>query len=209
MIVDVHCHVGYSAWKVDPSIPRFPFEPQGAEGHHGFDSYFSPRVLWKWGLLCRWWFARNALGVDWRLGVGPALDAQIKPFDERHMLGAKTVDRIVLMAFDEYHTDAGAALGPSPRGGVMGSDLYASNSLVRSICAAHPERFLFGASIHPYRTYEGRPATDLLPELKSAGAVLIKWLPLHMNIRAGDPRTIAFLRRAYELKLTMLIHYGG
>src|SRR5262245_31779681 len=100
MIIDVHCHVGYSARKVDPAMLRFSFEQKGAAGHPGFDSYFSPRVMWKWGLLCRWWFTRNALGVDWRLGIGDALDAQITAFDERHMLGAKDVDRIVLLAFD-------------------------------------------------------------------------------------------------------------
>ena len=70
MIIDTHCHVGYSAWKVDAAIPRFSFEPAGAQANPGYDSYFSPRVLRKWGLICRWWFARKALGVDWPL---PAL----------------------------------------------------------------------------------------------------------------------------------------
>lgn len=224
MIIDVHCHVGYSARPVEPGGARFSFEADGAGAQRGFDSYFSPRVLAKWGVICRWGPARRALGIDWRLGPGPAMDAQIKAFNERHMLGTSTVDRIVLLAFDEYHTDEGRPLGPVPReplgrylrhinGGYelheRGSDLYASNSLVRSICAVHPERFLFGASIHPYRTHEGRSAVELLSELKAAGAVLVKWLPLHMNIRASDPRTVAFLRRAAELRLTMLIHYGG
>jgi predicted TIM-barrel fold metal-dependent hydrolase len=39
--------------------------------------------------------------------------------------------------------------------------------------------------------------------------VLVKWLPIHQNIRACDRRTIDFLRRAAELKIAMLIHYGG
>ena len=45
MIIDTHCHVGYSAWKADAAIPRFSFEPAGAQANPGYDSYFSPRVL--------------------------------------------------------------------------------------------------------------------------------------------------------------------
>ena len=45
MIVDVHCHVGFSARRVDAAIPRFSFEPAGAIGSPGYDSYLSPRLL--------------------------------------------------------------------------------------------------------------------------------------------------------------------
>ena len=230
MIIDVHCHAGYSAWTVErtvelaagagesaPTIERFSFEPAGAQGRGGFDSYFSPRVMRKWGLVCRWRFVRQALGVDWRLDAGRAMDDQITAFHQRQVATQTAVDRIVLLAFDEYHTDEGRPLGPpAARAGrsplfdrALGSDLYASNTLVRALCARDRRRFLLGASLHPYRAHAGRPAWECLPELKSAGAVLVKWLPLHMNIRASDPRTVAFLRAAHELNLAVLVHYGG
>jgi predicted TIM-barrel fold metal-dependent hydrolase len=49
----------------------------------------------------------------------------------------------------------------------------------------------------------------MVAELKAAGAVLIKWLPIHQNIRADDPRTVAFLRACAAAELPLLIHYGG
>ena len=205
MVIDVHCHVGFSSRRVDPAIPRFSFERAGAVGTPGYDSYFSPRFLRRPG----WFFVRRWLGISPKLDLGPDLDAQIEAANERHWALASGVDRLVLLAFDEYHDDAGRPIGAARRGQRFGSDLYASNSLVRAICATRPDRFLFGASIHPYRVQDGRNACELLGELAAAGAVLIKWLPIHQNIRADDPRTVAFLRQAARLGLTMLIHYGG
>lgn len=205
MIIDIHCHVGYSARRVDPAVERFEFEQNGAQAHPGFDSYFSPRMLGR----ITWWALRRMLGVDPRLPPGDELDAAIAQANERHWSGLTTVDRLVILAFDEYHDDAGVAHGPVRRRSERGSDLYASNSLVRDMCRRHPDRYLFGASIHPYRMQGGRGACDMLGDVAAAGAVLIKWLPIHQNIRPEDPRTVAFLRRAAQLGMPMLIHYGG
>lgn len=201
MVIDVHCHVGYSARRVRPDVRRFSFEPDGARGAPGFDSYFSPRFLAR----PAWFFVRRWLGIDPRLGPGDALDARIEAVNELQWADARSVDRFVLLAFDEYYDDTGVCIGPAERRAPRGSDLYVSNSFVRTLCDARPERFLFGASIHPYRP----DALDALDEVAAAGAVLMKWLPVHQNIRAGDPRTTAFLRRAAQLGLPMLIHYGG
>jgi predicted TIM-barrel fold metal-dependent hydrolase len=205
MIIDVHCHVGFSARRVDSTFPRFSFEPAGAVATPGYDSYLSRRMLRR----PTWLLLRRLLGLDPKLGRGEELDGQIEAVNERHWAGAHSVDRLVLLAFDEYHDDAGLALGIAQPGKSFGSDLYVSNSLVRARCAARPDRFLFGGSIHPYRVLNGRSACDMLEELAEAGVVLIKWLPIHQNIRAEDPRTVAFLRKAAELGVTMLIHYGG
>ncbi len=205
MIIDVHCHVGYSARRVNPDIERFSFEKNGAPAHPGFDSYFSPRML---GRLT-WWALRRMLKVDPSLPAGDALDDAIAQANERHWSRMTTVDRLVLLAFDEYHDDAGVAHGPVDRKSQRGSDLYVSNSLVRAMCREHPDRYLLGASIHPYRNHDGKTACDMLEEVAAAGAALIKWLPIHQNMRAEDPRTVAFLRRAAALKVPMLIHYGG
>ncbi len=240
MLIDLHCHAGYSHWTTARTAAlggadergRFSFETHGSGGNLGLDSYFSSRVMAKWGLLCRWGIVRRALGVDWRLGPGPELDDQITAFNDRHLLGCRSAQQCVLLAFDEYHTDAGVPLGP-PRqstlgdkwrnlafGGLVsdganqperlrGSDLYVSNSLALALSRREPDRLLFGASLHPYRSHNGRSAAELLPELQQAGAVLIKWLPLHMNINAADPRTVDFIRAAHRVGLPLLIHYGG
>jgi len=205
MVIDVHCHVGFSARRVEAAVPRFSFEPHGARGSPGYDSYLSERLLGR----PAWYFVRRWLGIDPRLPPGEALDEKIEAANERHWSQAPGADRLVLLAFDEYHDDAGRVHGAAAKGQCIGSDLFASNSLVRAICAARPSRYLFGGSIHPYRSHDGRDACDFLEEVVRAGAVLIKWLPIHQNIRADDPRTVAFLRRAAELGVAMLVHYGG
>ncbi|HKQ49745.1 MAG TPA: amidohydrolase family protein [Phycisphaerae bacterium] len=205
MVIDVHCHVGYSARRIDPALPRFTFEKNGAPGAPGFDSYLSPRLLSRFA----WFFIRRWLGIPRGLKAGDEFDALLEKVYDRHWSAAPGIDRFVLLAFDEYHADAGRVLGPSQRRGQVGSDLYVSNTLVRALCMARPDRYLFGASLHPYRTEGDRDAASMLEELSAAGAVLIKWLPIHQNIRAEDPRTVAFLRAAARLKMPMLIHYGG
>ncbi len=205
MVIDVHCHVGLSARRVSESIPRFSFEPRGAIGTSGYDSYLSPRLLGRFA----WYFVRRWLGVPRALDRGDALDAAIERVNERHFSQARSVDRLVLLAFDEYHDDAGQVVGIAQRRQRIGSDLYASNSLVHAMCAARPDRYLFGASIHPYRKHGGRDACELVEETAAGGAVLVKWLPIHQNINIEDARSVAFLRRAAELDLPMLIHYGG
>ncbi len=207
MVIDVHCHIGYSARKASTAIPRYHFEQFGAAGNTGFDSYFSPRLLGR----AAWFFVRRWLGVDPRLPPGAALDHQIERIYELHWSRMPSVERVVLLAFDEYRHDNGSVVGPAARGARHGSDLYTSNSLVAAVCREKPSRYLFGASIHPYRTSGAGTAVDMLDELARGDPrpVLVKWLPIHQNIRADDERTIAFLRRAAELNIAILVHYGG
>jgi len=205
MVIDVHCHTGFSARRVDRAMPRFAFEADGAAGRPGFDSYFSPRMMRR----AAWFFVKRWLGIDPALSAGEEMDARIDAMYEQHFSNTPGVDRLVLLAFDEYRDDRGQVIGPADRRHRRGTDLYVSNSLVRALCAARPDRYLFGASIHPYRVEAGRDAANMLGEVAAAGAALVKWLPIHQNIRAEDPRTIAFLRRSAELGVPMLIHYGG
>ena len=205
MIIDVHCHLGLSARKVDRGIPRFSFELDGASGTPGFDSYLSPRMLSR----IAWFVVRRWMGISSHLGAGDELDRQIAAVNERHWAGATSVDRIVLLAFDEYHDNSGRPVGAAQRRNQLGSDLYVSNSFARAMAAARPDRFLFGASIHPYRLHAGRDACAMLEELATARPALIKWLPIHQNIRIDDDRSVAFLRTAARLGVPMLIHYGG
>lgn len=205
MIIDVHCHIGLSGRRVDSTIPRFSFEPDGAAGRPGYDCYFSPRLLGR----RTWWFMRRWLGIDTRLPPGDDLDDAIEASNQRHWSAMPSVDRLVLLAFDEYRRDSGDVLGPAARSDRLGSDLFVSNSFVRAMCDARPDRYLLGGSIHPYRLHGGRDACDMLSELADAGCALIKWLPIHQNIRIDDQRTVEFLRAAARLNVAMLIHYGG
>lgn len=200
MIIDVHCHAGLSARRVNPAVPRFSFEPTGSIGSPGYDSYFSPRLLRRvaWFFLARW------SHIDRALGPGDELDAAIEANHAFHHANT-TADRLVLLAFDEYHDNAGRAIGMVSSRGRPGSDLYVSNTFVRALCRARPDRYLFGGSIHPYRP----GATDMLAELAAAGVTLIKWLPYHQNIDAKDHRTVSFLRAAAVHHIPVLIHYGG
>lgn len=201
MIVDLHCHLGLSARRVDPRIDRFSFEPEGARGRPGFDSYMSDRML---GSVL-WRFIRSRLGLDRRLSPGDELDDAILARNETHLLGAPGIDRFVLLAFDEYHRADGSALGPVQTRKGLGTDLYTSNSLARHVAAERPEKFLFGGSIHPYRP----DASSALDEVDRAGAVLIKWLPVHQNIDPRDDRVAEFVARAGRMQMPLLIHYGG
>ena len=199
-MVDIHCHIGYSAAPVEPG-ERFSFEPPE---RLAYDSYMSERMVGRW----EYRLLRAMMGV-WVNRRGPDLDAAINEVVLRHVRLAQSVDRVVALAFDQYHTDAGEAVSPFDAGDAPYSDIYTSNTLVHRLCQSDPDRFLFGASIHPYRRAGSRTAIDMLDEVAAAGAVLIKWLPLVQNIRADDDRTVAFLRRAAQLRMPMLIHYGG
>jgi uncharacterized protein len=200
MVVDVHCHVGLTARRVEPAIPRFSFELDGAAGSPGYDSYISPRFF----AIPSWFFITKWMGLDRKLPRGDELDRQIEAVNERHFANCPSVDRLALLAFDEVYDDAGMPQGMAPRGH-YGSDLYASNSFVRAMCVARPEKFVFAASIHPYRP----GACEMLAEVAAGGAKLVKWLPIHQNIDIEDSRTIAFLRDAARLNVPLLIHYGG
>ena len=244
MIVDVHCHLALPARRVRPEVERFSFEPTGAIGLPGYDAYLPPALR----RSLSWRFVGKKLGLDLTSADEEQLDLSAEQAFAQHLLNCPSVDRIVLLAFDEYYTDAGMAAepldrrrpsAPEPRvsaravslgavsaparpctegtdegagehpqqgtRGAHGSSMYTSNSLVRHFCRQAPEKLLFGASIHPYRP----GAIEALDEARQAGAVLIKWLPLTQNIDPRDERTQTFVRRAGELGIALLIHYGG
>jgi len=196
MIIDVHCHYSFTGRR-RPDIERFSFEPLGTGD---FDSCVAPRIVrqLKWRAL-RW-----LLGVSTTLSAGEALDAKMDRVYDQHLGSSGPIDRFVLLAFDAYHDDAGRRPPFPIRARDFGSDIYTSNSLVRAACRARPNRYLFGASIHPYR----ERAADCVREVFAAGACLLKWLPLHQNINIEDERSVAVLRVCAELGLPLLVHYN-
>lgn len=199
MIIDLHCHYTLTARRAAPA-ERFSFEPAREDGAAAWDSCVAPRCVNRFA----WRALRRLLGVPTDLPVGDKLDAALHAAYERHLLADGPVERSVLLAFDWYHAADGTR-PPLPAGRwSYGSDIYTSNSLIRDLCRRYPRRFLFGASVHPYRAR----AADCVAEVFAAGACLLKWLPLHQNIDIRDPRTIAVLRRCAELGLPVLAHYG-
>jgi hypothetical protein len=200
MRVDLHCHLGYHRKNLT-EVKRFSFEPLG--GYASFDSYMSDLVFFSPGLRM----------LRLMLQIPPYIQAeQQEEFAQRLLLRqiieSFCIDRAVILAFDQYHTNDGKPLGPRRRDSRQGSDLYVSNTFVRHLWKQYPQKLLFGASIHPYRNQGNKTAIDMLEEVVASGAVLIKWLPTTQNIDIEDPRTIEFIRRAADLNIPLLIHYG-
>lgn len=199
MIIDVHCHYTFTERR-RPGIERFSFEPLDGDEGLPVDSCIAPRIVRQ----TKWKVMRWLMGIDARLPAGDELDADIERVYDAHLLAPGPVDRYVLLAFDWYHRHDGTRPQSPQRASELGGDIYTSNSLVRDACRRRPDRYLFGASIHPYR----RHATQCVREVFAAGACLLKWLPLHQNIDIRDERTIAVLRCCAEIGLPILVHYN-
>jgi len=206
MIIDIHCH--YTLTRLAATAgERFSFEPLPSGGpaarNQGalptdFDSCVAPRALHRPTWRASRWLLRLP-------PPGEALDRRLQAEYERQLLAPGPIERFVLLAFDAARDDAGGCPPLPQPGDAFGSDMYTSNSLIRSLCRRHPRRFLFGASVHPYRP----DAAACLEEVLVAGACLLKWLPLHQNIDVTDPRTAAVLRQCAGLGLPLLVHYGA
>lgn len=199
LTIDIHCHFSLTQRRWTEASP-FAYE---RESRRPYASYASKRQMKRLlSRMARLYFfgGRNVSGDE--------LDARFEQLQMHHLATFRRVDRVVLLAFDEVHDDAGYACGPIDEPEGLRTDMYVANGFVHALCRRYPDRFLFGASVHPYRRHNGKDAVALLGEVADAGAVLIKWLPPVHNIDAGDPRTVAFLRRCAELRMPLLVHYG-
>ncbi len=201
MIIDIHCHYTLTARRVSDAIERFSFEPPGRSAITAYDSCVSPRFA----RSLAWRLMRLAANLPPDVRPSDALDERLESLYACHLHAEGPIERFVLLAFDAYHTDAGERPPLPARRDQPGSDIYTSNSLIRALCRAHPQRFLFGASVHPYRP----AAVACVEEVFAAGAVLLKWLPLHQNISPHDARTQQVLRCCARLGLPVLIHCGA
>ena len=198
MIIDVHSHYTFTRRPADPS-DRFSFEPATIDGQPAWDSFVSPRAMNR----MTWRIIKRLFGFAANMDAGSELDTALAVFYQQHHFSDGPVRKIVLLAFDEYHDDAGRRAPPPKSRRDRGSDIYTSNSMIRAVCRLHPDRYLFGASVHPYR----ENAVACVEEVFAAGACLIKWIPLHQNIDVTDPRTLDVLRCCARLGLPVLVHY--
>lgn len=105
--------------------------------------------------------------------------------------------RWLLYAFDEA-VDAQGQARPE------WTTFHVPNRYAAEVAQALPERFVWVASIHPYRP-------DALAQLEGAieaGAVALKWLPSSMNIDLRDARLAPFYARLAAARLPLIVHCG-
>lgn len=83
------------------------------------------------------------------------------------------------------------------------TQVYIPNEFVARETRKH-KTLLFGASINPKRS----DALERLHQVKSDGAVLVKWIPAIMDIDPADPSLKEFYQTMALLKLPLLTHVG-
>ncbi len=105
--------------------------------------------------------------------------------------------KILLLAFDWAHDEQGR---PSREN----SAFHLPNAYAARVVAAHPGRFEWAASIHPYRS----DALAALEQAVAQGARAMKWLPAAMGIDPAAPRCDAFYRALARHDLPLITHAG-
>src|SRR5439155_26725207 len=94
--------------------------------------------------------------------------------------GTPELDAVVVLAFDGVYRDDGA-FDPD------NTHLYVTNDYVIELCRRH-RKMLFGASVNPLR----KDAIAELERCVTAGAVLMKWLPIVQGFNPADTRFFEF-----------------
>jgi mannonate dehydratase len=105
--------------------------------------------------------------------------------------------KLVLLAYDYTHTEEGER-DPAR------SAMHTPNEYAQRLAAAHPDRFEWAASIHPYR----RDCVDALEWAARHGARMVKWLPPAMGIDPASTRCDRFYEAAARLGVALLSHAG-
>jgi hypothetical protein len=109
---------------------------------------------------------------------------------------SSSLDKVMLLALDGVYDKVGQPV-PSK------TLLTASNAFVWAFIDAHPE-FMFGASIHPYRS----DALEELERVVKRGACAIKWIPSAMHIEPDDPACYPFYEALAHYGIPLLTHTG-
>ncbi len=141
----------------------------------------------------------------WLIARQLKIDTALPPYEQDELyltrliqsLEQSELDRAVLLSldgvfrengdFDESHTH-----------------LLVSNSYTASLCRRFPGKFLFGASVHPFRPN----ALEELEHCANLGAALVKLLPNSQGFDPANPRLKPYYRKLTELRLPLLMHTG-
>jgi mannonate dehydratase len=174
---DVHCHLlgnGDSG--------------SGCTLHESLDQWWHPlEFVRKRAIL-------QGAGVD---GAAPSID---RAYVQRLMQLADAFPsgaRWLLFAFERAHDAAG-------RPCAEGTTFHVPNAYAAAVAAAHPQRFGWVASIHPYRT----DALEALRAALDAGALAVKWLPASMGIDPLDARCRPFYALLAARGVPLIVHCG-
>ncbi|MBL8922026.1 MAG: amidohydrolase family protein [Myxococcaceae bacterium] len=115
-----------------------------------------------------------------------------------NLVGAqKPHGRLLLLAFDRAHDDAGAPLPDD-------TEFFTPVEYVAALAKEHPDLFVPCASIHPSRP----DAVEALEKAAELGCVAVKWLPNAMNIDPASPRCDRFYEALVRLQLPLITHAG-
>lgn len=127
------------------------------------------------------------------LEAGEAYVARLRELVEEFPPGA----RFMLLALDGWHD----AQGDWIRANTV---LKVSNDFVAGLARRFPGRFIWAASIHPYR----KDALAALEQAALGGASAVKWIPYLMGIDPASPQCDAFYVRLARLGLPLVVHAG-
>ena len=105
--------------------------------------------------------------------------------------------RALLLAFDHHHDERG-------RREQVHSPFHIPDAYAAAVARAHPERFGWIASIHPYR----EDAVAALERAARDGALAVKWLPVARGMDPASPRCDAFYDAMARLRVPLLTHGG-
>lgn len=105
--------------------------------------------------------------------------------------------RFLLLAIDGYRGEDGRL----DRGRTV---FLVPDGYVAAIARAMPRRFLWCASVHPYR----EDALERLRAAAAAGARAVKWIPYFMGIDPASPRCRPYYRELVRLGLPLVTHGG-
>jgi mannonate dehydratase len=105
--------------------------------------------------------------------------------------------KFMLLAFDYHHDETGAR-------DLENSAYHTPDHYAASVARAHPDRFEWLASIHPYRA----EAVTALEQAIKNGARGVKWLPPAMGMDPASPKCDAFYAALARLKIPLLTHGG-
>ena len=106
--------------------------------------------------------------------------------------------RLMLLAFDYFHDENGQRLPEA-------SAFYTPDEYAASLATAHPDRFEWIASIHPYR----QDAARALQQAVDNGARAVKWLPPAQGMDPASSVCDPFYEAAARLNIPLLVHAGA
>jgi hypothetical protein len=105
--------------------------------------------------------------------------------------------RTLLLAFDAFHRPDGAVCGRR-------TEFFVPNDFALRLAKEHPDMFLPGVSVHPYRP----DAVRELARCRERGARFVKWLPNAQGMDPADPACDPFYDALRERCMVLLCHTG-